>query len=561
VRGPQVILDPPLKSATIPRPPYHGSATSTGYSSCPLSRFLSIAAVLALCCFAGEARDVDLAAWSEPAQGLEVWGALAGDYAGNSVADAGDVNKDGYRDFLVGANSADLAGKANAGAIYLVFGSPGRLTSTIDTANALSPKGIQISGATAHDEWGRSVSGAGDVNKDGFDDFIIGGYLFDPSSRTDAGAAVVIFGKTSGWADIDLASFASGSAGFWIYGAAAGDQCGVSVSGAGHMNGDGADDVIIGANGASPQSRPGAGISYVVFGHSAATAFITIDLFAIVSGGAGFKIFGATTGDDSGISARGAGDVNGDGYSDVIVGAMFYDGPSSSRTTSGAAYVIFGHSAATAFTDIDLAALSSSQGFRVAGAAAGDRFGWFVSSAGDFNHDGYDDVVVGTATNKAYILFGHSNATVFSDVDQATFTTGSAGFVVSGSGDFGAYVCGGADINEDGVDDIAITAPTYSSTGVVYILYGRSQLVFADINVLPGLPSTRGFQIVGAASAASGDWQVGLVRDFDGDGVGDILVSRRTDEVAVMSMNNTYIFCLGCCMPILPTVQTPELRI
>jgi hypothetical protein len=474
--------------------------------------------------------DVDLATWTKPGQGLEVWGTLPADNAGNSVADAGDVNKDGYQDILVGAYLADLPGKADVGAVYLVFGSAGRSTSTIDTATALSPKGIKISGVNAGDYWGISVSGAGDVNQDGIDDFIIGGYQFDPSSRTDAGGAVVIFGKTSGWANIDLVSFTSGSAGFWIYGAATGDMCGKAVNGAGDVNGDGAADLIVGCDWADPLAKTQAGTSYVIFGHS--TAFTAIDLSFFNTGNAGFRIFGAAAADYSGYSVSGAGDVDGDGFGDIIVGAPYYDG-SSGRTDSGAAYVIFGHSNATAFTDIDLASLtsnSSSQGFRITGAAASNYFGRSVSRAGDFNHDGYGDIVIGSTANKAYIIFGHANTIPFLNLDLATFVAGTSGFAVSGSGTFGFTVSGGVDVNRDGVDDIVIAAATYSSTGVVYVLYGRSLLVFPDINVLSGLPSVSGYRIIGAASAGTGSWSVSLVRDFDGDGVGEVLVGTQNAD-------------------------------
>jgi hypothetical protein len=467
--------------------------------------------------------DVDLATWSKPREGLEGWGALAGDNSGSSVADAGDVNKDGYQDILVGAYRTDLPGKADAGAVYLVFGSPGRSTNTIDTAAAMLPKGIKISGVNAGDYWGISVSGAGDVNQDGIDDFIIGGYQFDPSSRTDAGAAVVIFGKTNDWADIDLASFTSGSAGFWIYGAATGDMCGKAVNCAGDVNGDGAADLIVGCDWADPLAKPQAGTSYVIFGHN--TAFTTIDLSFFNTGAAGFRIFGAAVEDYSGNSVSGAGDVDGDGYGDIIVGAPYYDGPSG-RTDSGAAYVIFGHSGATAFTDIDLATLSSSQGFGVTGATASSYLGRPVSCAGDINHDGYGDVIIGTSANKAYIILGHFSRAMFTNLDLNTFTAGTVGFAVSGTGDFGNRVSGGGDVNGDGVDDVVIAAPTYSSTGAAFIVYGRFHGAFTDINVLTGLPTVDGFKIVGVSSTA-GDWRVALVRDFDGDGVGDVLLGTQ----------------------------------
>jgi hypothetical protein len=463
--------------------------------------------------------DVDFTTWAKPGQGLEVWGALDIDDTGYSVADAGDVNKDGFQDILVGAH---YAGLQDAGAVYLVFGSPGRTIIAIDTAVALPPKGIKISGATAGDIWGISVSGAGDVNKDGIDDFIIGGYQFDPFSRADAGGAVVIFGKTSGWADIDLSSFTSGTAGFWIWGAAAGDYAGWAVSGAGDVNGDGASDVIVGARLGDPWPRIDSGAAYVIFGHSQATAFSTVDLAIFTPGSGGFSIFGAEDGDQMGYSVGGARDVNGDGFDDVIVGAKFYDGAGGGAC--GAAYVIFGHSAATAFADINLAALSSNQGFRVTGAVANAQVGYSVSTAGDFNHDGYDDIVLGSQSDSVYVLFGHANTTAFPNIDLAAFTAGTAGFVVSGSGSFGWSVSGGVDINKDGVDDVAVVAPWYLSTGVAYVLYGRHQLQWANINVLLGVPAVSGYRIIGAAAASSGDWCVSLVKDFDGDGVGDILL-------------------------------------
>jgi hypothetical protein len=479
------------------------------------------------------------------------------------VTGIGDINKDGYQDIMVGAPYAGASGKSQAGLITVLFGSPTRATTTIDTASAISPKGISITGAVANNNWGWSVSGAGDFNKDGIDDLIVGAPNYSPPSRTNTGAAVVIFGKTSGWADIGLASFTSGSAGFWIWGAAEGDRCGSSVSTARDINGDGVDDVVVGAMFASPLSRSAAGITYVIFGHSSATAFNTVDLANFMSGGSGYRILGAAMEDQSGYSVSDAGDTNNDGYGDVVIGAIGYD--VSGRPAAGAAYVIFGHSAAAAFTDIDLADPPASQVFRISGAMTGDNLGRAVSSAGDFNNDGYDDIVIAapmatppslspSQAGRVYVLFG-SGAQQFNR-DLATFTSGSTvGFQVFGAvanGLLGCSVSGARDINADGVDDIIVGSLYGNIPGAAFVLYGGTALSFADIDLSVGLPALRGFRVLGATSASSVGQAVG-VADFDGDGVGDVVIGAPNANPPGRGAAGTAYVIYG--EPHLPTSQ------
>ncbi|KAJ1384271.1 hypothetical protein B484DRAFT_410852, partial [Ochromonadaceae sp. CCMP2298] len=136
--------------------------------------------------------------------------------------------------------------------------------------------GYVIQGAVAGDQLGSSVSGAGDVNKDGFADIIVGARFAGPHSRTEAGAAYLIFGKGGGFSTLSLDGFSSGSAGFIIQGGAAGDYLGSAVSAAGDVNNDTYADILVGAYGADPNSREGAGAAYLILGRAA--GFATLDM-------------------------------------------------------------------------------------------------------------------------------------------------------------------------------------------------------------------------------------------------------------------------------------------
>ena len=389
----------------------------------------------------GFAAEVDLAAVAAGNGGFVIHGQDGGDVSGGSVS-SGDVNGDGFDDLIIGAEGGDGSGntRPSAGDSYVVFGHAGAFAAEIDLAAlAGGAVGIVIHGQEINDFSGASVSSAGDVNGDGFDDLIIGAEGGDGpgNTRAAAGDSYVVFGKASGFAaEIDLAAVAAGTGGFVIHGQDASDDSGISVSSAGDINGDGFDDLIIGAFHADGpgNTRNYAGDSYVVFGHAGAFA-AEIDLAAVAAGNGGFVIHGEDTNDESGRSASSAGDINGDGFDDLIIGAFTGAGPGNTRNLAGDSYVVFGHAGGFG-AEIDLAAVAAGNGgFVIHGQDTTDESGISVASAGDVNGDGFDDLIIGARfgdgpgntrvdAGDSYVLFG--SGTIGDSINHVTHL-GTAG--------------------------------------------------------------------------------------------------------------------------------------
>ena len=408
-------------------------------------------------------------------------GEAASDRFGLSVSGAGDVNADGFRDVIVGAIGSD-AGGADAGRAYVLFGGPG----------ADATPDLTLTGQAAGDWFGYSVSRAGDMNGDGYDDVVVGGYHND-AGGTSAGRVYVFYGGPG----------ADQTADFVLTGQAAGDWFGYSVSEAGDVNGDGHGDLVVGAS----QGGAGAGRAYVFFGGPGADP--TPDLI----------LNGEAAGDWFGAAVAGAGDVNGDGFDDLIVGAYQND---AGGLESGRAYIFYGGPGADAIRDIILT-----------GEAANDFFGYSVDGAGDVNGDGFADLIVGAVQNggggdfagRAYIFHGGPDANATPDL----ILTGQLPY-----DSFGVSVSGAGDVNSDAFGDVIVGASASDAGGAnagrAYVFYGG-----------PGADSTVDLALTGEAANNLFGISVAGAGDVDGDGFGDVIVGAHWNDTGGNDAGRAYV--------------------
>lgn len=427
------------------------------------------------------------------------------DHAGESLSSAGDVDRDGYDDILIGAPDADTSGVD--GRAYLVYGGPNLNTSI----NLLSEAAFTIYGIVGGDAVGNCVS-SGDFNRDGFSDLAIGAYGNSVGLR-----AYIVYGR-----DNLSGTISSNDSDAIFQGSGAEHTRSISLSG--DINGDGYDDLIIGNQG---RVR-------IVLGKPDITGTVNVQTDADI-----------VINNVAGEAATHAGDVDGDGLCDLII-----DG--SSPSGEGGAYLFFGHPSWPSIldaADADCHLQATDYDYRVGAGIAGP---------GDINGDGYDDLLIGARAmsssykGKVYIVYGQKvwpSNMLISDADVVVLAANNGDY-------FGETVSTAGDLNADGYTDILLGAwhsdinGDYS--GEAYLIYGRSNL-----SSTLSMPSDADNNWEGAQWVRLGRSTTSF-GDIDRDGHDDIAISAPS---AASSAGEVYTIRGGNTNPINPQRQKPDLRI
>jgi len=478
--------------------------------------------------------------------------------SGRSVASAGDINGDGIDDLIIGSKFASPNDVGNAGASYVVFGkdtsTAGHFAAELEASSLDGSNGFRLDGQGSTDYSGSSVAAAGDINGDGIDDLVIGA---PKNGGIDQGGAYVVFGKNTAIAGNNFPatlalSGLNGTNGFRLAGQGNNTRIGISVAAAGDFNGDGTDDVAIGAgfamNGVFVFSSKDAAPDGNFLAEYPLVEFVNYQFFF-------------TTSDTDSIpcdcSVASAGDVNNDGIDDLIVGSL------STLAVQDSSYVVFGTPTIIS-TILEKSDLDGTNGFRLQVETGYAGFGRSVSSAGDINGDGIDDMIVGalytdpdgrTNAGSSYVVFGKDTGIAgnFPATLSVSSLDGLNGFRldgVSSEDDSGFSVASAGDINGDGIDDLIIGAPgadrVYSrAKGRCYVVFGKDTAIagngFPAVLALSDLDGSNGFRLDGTVVSGGSRLDgtdvsdrapigfgvgrsVAAAGDVNGDGIDDLIL-------------------------------------
>lgn len=469
--------------------------------------------------------------------------ASGGDF-GREVSNVGDVNGDGVNDMCIGAPLAN-----SNGATYFIYGQSTNYSTIFEGANIDGLNGGILEGLAFGDHFGARIDQAGDFNGDGFGDVIISGLYANPNDNNSSGEIYLLLGRSNMFTFLpELSDFLNPPNGFKITGKDALDNAGSSVAGIGDVNGDGYDDIMIGALGAEeifPELED-VGEVYIIYGRPQIWQPV-LDLNDI-NGNNGFQFNGIAPNDFAGASGSRVGDINGDGRDDFIIGAPGVN-KNADTVQVGECYVFFGKNEDFP-ASITSAYLDGSNGFTIRGANRRDLIE-NVTHLGDFNGDGIDDLAVGSTRvnnedGEAYVIFGKPGA--FPPVILLENLDGGNGFTIEAKENFGngaGIVSAAGDINGDGLADLAIGAPGDpipfgSSPGEVYIVYGTNSSFGPSISVVD-LNGENGFTIKGGdQNDVLGRALAGL-GDINGDEIDDLLIGSNAFFPGEPNLGKAYV--------------------
>ena len=439
------------------------------------------------------------------ASDVVLWGAATGDEAGISVSGGGDLNSDGYDDIVIGAKHESTSA-TQAGAAYIVYGGadlPEEMT--LDAAD------VFLTGENSADKAGRTVQIVPDVNGDGAADLLIGAPSWDTATKAEVGRMYIHFGggSSGSLSDADVLVKGQNGANYLSLGMTGGD-----------LNGDGEGDVLVGAPG-NDIGGSNRGTIYVMYG--------PVSAGEVNAGDMSDYITGESNADEVG-SVLDMFDHNGDGIDDLIVGA-----PKSDEGGTGAGSVYIVNGPVTGALSLESADL------QYTGESAADKFGTSVSSVGDLNDDGLDDLIAGAPgddaegpeAGAAYVIYGGAEAGGAMDDDDiyAVKVTGE-----DSDDQFGGNVVGDGDIDDDGNGDIMVSA-TFSGgeakLGSVYIMYGpfEGSLSAADADV----------RFEGSTDDDKLGNSLSFAGDVDGDGNTAVLIGAAQKDTTGVDAGGAYL--------------------
>jgi len=427
----------------------------------------------------------------------------ADDDVGGGLAAAGDVDGDGLDDLLIGARYDDDGG-SNAGALYVVYGAG--LDRTSGDVSLATADG-KWTGESAEDQAGWRMAGIGDINADGLDDIVVGAQ-YDDTADADAGSVYLVHGPITGTSSLYRADAR-------ITGSHASDRFAYGLDG-GDFNRDGTPDILLSS--ANAETGGGdAGAACIVFGPvSGSVSLASADL----------RLTGDNPGGWTGYDSAFAGDVDGDGFLDLLVGAPQED---YTGDLAGRMYLVLGPASGTT-------ALSTIADARWVGEDSSDRVGMEVAAAGDVNGDGLDDILTAAYPHdgdlgRVYLILGRSSV----DANNAA-SDADALFDGEVAGDKAGYdVDGAGDVDGDGFADVLIGAPfAEGGSGAAYLVLGSvtpASITLSDADaVFSGETADDG---AGLALAGAGD--------VDGDGLSDLLIGAWAEDSGASDGGAAYL--------------------